>query len=154
MLGQRGIWHDGWKAVTEHGPMAGTSNFDDDPWQLFHTDVDRAEAHDLAEQHPEKVEEMKAIWMQEAEANKVLPLNDLQIIGNPKDFETFVAMEFHIPVPPSGQYTYYPGTWRSRSVLLPTCTTCRTRRSPRSISSRAPKASSSPTAPGSAAMPC
>ena len=40
----------------------------------------------------------------------MLPLNDLQIIGNPKDFETFVAMEFHIPVPPSGQYTYYPGT--------------------------------------------
>ena len=24
MLGNRGIWHDGWKAVTEHGPMAGT----------------------------------------------------------------------------------------------------------------------------------
>ncbi len=40
----------------------------------------------------------------------MLPLNDLQIIGNPKDFETFVAMEFHLPVPPSGQYTYYPGT--------------------------------------------
>ena len=110
MLGQRGIWHDGWKAVTEHGPMAGTSKFDDDRWQLFHTDVDRAEAHDLADQHPEKVDELKAIWMQEAEANNVLPLNDLQIIGNPKDFETFVAMEFHIAAPPSGQYTYYPGT--------------------------------------------
>ena len=40
----------------------------------------------------------------------MLPLNDLQIIGNPKDFETFVAMEFHLPVSPSGQYTYYPGT--------------------------------------------
>jgi arylsulfatase len=40
----------------------------------------------------------------------VLPLNDLQIIGNPKDFETFIAMEFHLPVSPSGQYTYYPGT--------------------------------------------
>jgi hypothetical protein len=56
------------------------------------------------------VEELKALWMQEAERNLVLPLNDLQIIGNPKDFETFVKMEFHIPVPPSGQYTYYPGT--------------------------------------------
>src|SRR4029078_2876975 len=44
------------------------------------------------------------------ERNLVLPLNDLQIIGNPKDFETFVQMEFHIPVRPSGQYTYYPGT--------------------------------------------
>ncbi|MBN9402174.1 MAG: hypothetical protein J0I30_05075, partial [Burkholderiales bacterium] len=40
----------------------------------------------------------------------MLPLNDLQIIGNPKDFETFISMEFKVPVPPSGQYTYYPGT--------------------------------------------
>ncbi|HYJ50725.1 MAG TPA: arylsulfatase, partial [Microbacterium sp.] len=110
MLGSRGIWHEGWKAVAEHGPMAGTAGFDDDAWQLFHTDVDRAEAHDLAAEHPEKLEELKALWLEEATANDVLPLNDLQIIGNPKDFETFVAMEFHQPAPPSGQFVYYPGT--------------------------------------------
>jgi arylsulfatase len=110
MLGNRGIWHDGWKAVTEHGPMAGTRGFDHDTWQLFHTDVDRAEARDLAGEEPEKLEELKALWHEEARANFVLPLNDLQIIGNPKDFETFVQMEFHVPVSPSGQYTYYPGT--------------------------------------------
>jgi len=110
MLGNRGIWHDGWKAVTEHGPVSGISGFAEDRWQLFHTDVDRAEAHDLAEEHPEKVEELKALWFEEATANDVLPLNDLQIIGNPKDFETFVNMEFKVPVPPTGQYTYYPGT--------------------------------------------
>ena len=110
MFGSRGIWHDGWKAVTEHGPGNGKSGFENDRWQLFHTDVDRAEAHDLAEEHPDKLDELKALWMQEAEANNVLPLNDLQIIGNPKDFETFIQMEFHMPVPPSGQYTYYPGT--------------------------------------------
>lgn len=110
MLGNRGIWHEGWKAVAEHGPMAGTSGFDGDRWQLFHTDVDRSEAHDLADEHPEKVEELVALWFEEAKANKVLPLNDLQIIGNPKDFETFIKMEFNVPVPPSGQYTYYPET--------------------------------------------
>ncbi|MFJ3408348.1 arylsulfatase [Promicromonospora sp. NPDC090134] len=110
MFGNRGIWHKGWKAVTEHGPVSGRGRFEDDAWQLFHTDTDRAEAHDVAAEHPDKVEELKALWMSEAGANLVLPLNDLQIIGNPKDFETFVKMEFHIPVPPSGQYTYYPGT--------------------------------------------
>jgi len=110
MLGSRGIWHDGWKAVAEHGPMAGMSGFDNDVWQLFHTDVDRAEAHDLAAEHPEKLEELKALWLAEAKANDVLPLNDLQIIGSAKDFETFITMEFHQPVPPSGQFTYYPGT--------------------------------------------
>ncbi|HEY9308253.1 MAG TPA: arylsulfatase [Microbacterium sp.] len=110
MLGSRGIWHEGWKAVAEHGPMAGMAKFEDDVWQLFHTDVDRAEAHDLAAEHPEKLEELKALWLEEAKANDVLPLNDLQIIGNAKDFETFVAMEFHQPAPPSGQFVYYPGT--------------------------------------------
>ena len=110
MLGSRGIWHEGWKAVAEHGPVSGISNFDQDVWQLFHTDVDRSEAHDLAAEEPDKLEDMKAIWMAEAKANNVLPLNDLQIIGNPKDFQTFLSMEFQVPVPPSGQYVYYPGT--------------------------------------------
>ena len=108
MFGQRGLWHDGWKVVTEHGPMVGLGNFDDDTWQLFHTDVDRAEAHDLADEHPERVKELVDLWFEEAKANNVLPLNDLAVTG--KDLETFLAMEFKVPVPPSGQYTYYPGT--------------------------------------------
>lgn len=110
MFGQRGIWHHGWKAVTVHGPISGTGHFDEDEWELYHTDVDRAEAVNLAAEHPDKLEELKALWMEEAKANAVLPLNDLQIIGNPKDFETFVAMEFHQPAPPSGRFVYYPGT--------------------------------------------
>jgi arylsulfatase len=108
LFGQRGIWHQGWKAVTEHGPMSGMSNFEQDRWQLFHTDEDRSEAHDLAERHPEKVEELAALWLEEARKYDVLPLNDMQVTG--KDLETFLAMEFNVPVPPSGQYTYYPHT--------------------------------------------
>jgi arylsulfatase len=108
MLGSRGIWHQGWKAVTEHGPISGLGDFDKDRWQLFHTDEDRSEAHDLADRHPEKVKELVDLWFAEAKANKVLPLNDLQVVG--KDLATFLALEFKIPVPPSGQYVYYPGT--------------------------------------------
>jgi Arylsulfatase A and related enzymes len=55
MLGSRGIWHDGWKAVTTHPTLSGWSDFNDDTWELYHTDVDRAELHDLAAEHPEKV---------------------------------------------------------------------------------------------------
>ena len=84
------------------------SNFEADRWQLFHTDVDRSEAHDVAEQYPDKLEELTALWMSEAMANNVLPLNDMQVAG--KDLEAFLKMEFNVPVPPSGQYTYYPGT--------------------------------------------
>ena len=82
MLGTRGIWHKGWKAVTEHGPIrSGSSNFDQDRWQLFHTDEDRAEAHDLAEEHPEKVEELVDLWFEEAKKYNVLPLNDMQVVA-------------------------------------------------------------------------
>ncbi|WP_273028411.1 arylsulfatase [Massilia timonae] len=103
MLGTRGIWHQGWKAVTEHGPFTDIGKFDQDRWQLFHTDEDRSEAHDLADQHPEKVGEMAALWMSEAKKYHVLPLSDLGVMG-------ILKMEFKPPVPPSRQYAYYPGT--------------------------------------------
>jgi arylsulfatase len=108
MLGTRGIWHQGWKAVAEHGPFLGKGRFDEDHWQLFHTDVDRAEAHDLAGQHPEKVKQLVDLWFAEAKANNVLPLSDLGVSG--PELEIRLGLEYHVPVPPSGQYTYYPGT--------------------------------------------
>src|SRR6185369_12876686 len=107
MLGSRGIWHKGWKAVTDHGPFSGIGNFDKDRWLLFHTDVDRSEAHDLAEQHPEKVKELIALWFEEAKRYNVLPLIDYSI---EKDLQKMLALEYHIPVTPAGKYTYYPGT--------------------------------------------
>jgi arylsulfatase A-like enzyme len=104
MLGTRGIWHKGWKAVTEHAPMpSDKGHFDQDRWQLFHTDEDRAEAHDLSEQHPEKVEALVKLWFAEAEKYNVLPLCDLGLL----DYMTY---EFHAPVAKGGLYTYYPGT--------------------------------------------
>jgi hypothetical protein len=105
MLGSRGIWHKGWKAVTEHGPTSGLGHFDKDRWQLFHTDEDRSEAHDLAGQHPEKVEELKALWLEEAKKNNVLPLNDMTAV----ELGTSGIM-YRVPVPEDGRYTYYPGT--------------------------------------------
>jgi arylsulfatase A-like enzyme len=104
MLGTRAIWHKGWKAVTEHGPAPlGRGKFDQDRWQLFHTDADRSEAHDLAEQHPEKVSELVDLWLEEAKKYNVLPLSDGTVFEIRK-------LEYYVPVPPSGQYTYYPGT--------------------------------------------
>ncbi|MGD9891091.1 MAG: sulfatase-like hydrolase/transferase [Dehalococcoidia bacterium] len=75
MLGHRGIWHQGWKAVTWHRP--GTS-FDDDAWELYHLDDDVNECRDLAGEHPEKLRELIGRWWEEAERYQVLPLNDAQ----------------------------------------------------------------------------
>ncbi|MGH3011050.1 MAG: arylsulfatase, partial [Gaiellaceae bacterium] len=104
MLGTRGIWHKGWKAATEHAPLpSDIGNFDRDHWQLFHVDEDRSEANDLAGQHPEKLEELEALWLEEAKRCSVLPLADLNVMD-------FIKLEYRAAVPPSGQYTYYPGT--------------------------------------------
>ncbi len=73
MLGHRGIWHDGWKAVTFH--ETGTA-FDADQWELYHLEHDFNELHDLSGEQPEKLQEMIGRWWADAGAYKVLPLND------------------------------------------------------------------------------
>ena len=70
MLGSRGIWHDGWKAVTTHPTLSGWSNFNDDEWELYHVEVDRSELHNLAAEHPDKVRELVNLWYAEAGANE------------------------------------------------------------------------------------
>jgi arylsulfatase A-like enzyme len=108
LLGARGLWHQGWKVVTEHGPMSGSGDFEKDTWQLFHTDEDRSEAHDLADQYPDKVGQLKALWYAEAGRYNVLPLNSYPMTG-PGVLE-FFARQYHVAVPKTGTYTYYPGT--------------------------------------------
>ena len=104
MVGTRGIWHRGWKASTEHAPLpSDQGKFEHDRWQLFHTDKDRAEAHDLADHYPEKVEKLAALWLAEAKKNKVLPLIDIGVAA-------VHELEFHATPPAGGRYIYYPGT--------------------------------------------
>ena len=81
MLGSRGIWHDGWKAVTTHPTLSGWSDFNGDTWELYHTDVDRAELHDLAAEHPEKVRELVNLWFAKAGATARSP----STTGLPRD---------------------------------------------------------------------
>ncbi len=105
MAGTRGIWHRGWKASALHGPMpSDQGHFDQDQWQLFNTDSDRSEARDLAANHPDKVEELTALWLTEAKRNNVLPLNDVNVRMMHEE------LEFHAAAPKSGRYVFYPGT--------------------------------------------
>ena len=103
MLGTRGIWEGGWKAVTVHGPTSGIGHFDQDVWQLFHTDEDRSEAHDLADQEPERLQQLIAAWFEEAEKFQVLPLDDrrpAEILDDPRPQ----------PEPDRTTFVYYPDT--------------------------------------------
>jgi arylsulfatase len=103
MLSTRGIWHKAWKASTEHGPMIDKGKFNEDRWQLFNIEEDRAEAHDLADKHPEKVKELAALWLSEAKKYNALPLNDLGVVG-------IHELEYKAAKPADGRYVYYPGT--------------------------------------------
>jgi arylsulfatase len=101
MLGSRSIWHDGWKAVTTHPTLSGWSNFAQDTWELYHTEVDRSEMHDLAASEPERLQEMITLWYAEAGANGAFPLDDrgaLEIVITPRPLLS----------PARNRYVYYP----------------------------------------------
>jgi arylsulfatase A-like enzyme len=79
MFGNRGIYHDGWIACTRHSiPWLMVENppLKDDVWELYNIDRDFSEADNLAAQTPEKLKELQAIFLQEAERNHVLPIDD------------------------------------------------------------------------------
>lgn len=76
----RGIYHDGWTAVTKHRtPWAPSTEkppaFDDDVWELY-SQKDWTQANDLSKQMPEKLHELQRQFMIEATRYKVLPLDD------------------------------------------------------------------------------
>jgi arylsulfatase len=99
----RGIWENGWKAVSVHAPISGKGNFDKDVWELYHVDMDRAEAHNLAHKYPERLKKLIRTWFEEARKNKVLPLDDrsaLEILGTERPSEE----------KPRDRYVYYPHT--------------------------------------------
>ena len=60
----RGIYDDGWMATSVH--QKGLS-YDDDKWSLFHVAEDFTLSRDLAEENPDKLQELKALWVSEGE---------------------------------------------------------------------------------------
>jgi len=103
MLGSRGIWHDGWKAVTTHPTLSGWGHFNDDTWELYHIDTDRAELHNLAAEQPGKLRELVNLWFAEAGQNGAFPLDDrspVEIVTTPRPQ---LAGE-------RSRYTYFPDT--------------------------------------------
>jgi arylsulfatase len=82
MFCNRGIYHQGWTAVTRHstpwvlGPLP---PFADDTWELYDTSTDWSQAHDLAAEMPERLEELKALFLEEARKYNVLPLDDRRV---------------------------------------------------------------------------
>jgi arylsulfatase len=103
MLGTRGIWEKGWKAVALHAPLVSKGHFDKDEWELYNVDKDRSESTDLAKKYPAKVKALVKAWFEEAKKNNVLPLDD-------RSAAELLGVERPSEEKPRERYIYYPGT--------------------------------------------
>lgn len=82
ILGNRGIYHNGWTAVTHHltpWQPAAPVPFDDDVWELYDTTTDWTQAHNLAAEQPERLHELQRLWLIEAVRHNVVPLDDRSV---------------------------------------------------------------------------
>jgi arylsulfatase len=101
MLGQRSLYHDGWLVSTVHPPLSSWGNFGKDEWELFHLSTDRSQCHNVAADHPDKVEELKALWFYYAGIYDGLPLDDRNALEQ-------VLAERPRGAPERDRYVFYP----------------------------------------------
>ncbi len=80
MFGNQGIYHDGWMASAlrsipwdAYPKPADLLNL---KWELYNINNDFTQADDLAEQNPQKLQQMKDLFYAEAAKYNVLPLDD------------------------------------------------------------------------------
>ena len=82
MFVNRGIYHQGWTAVTRHSTPwefgAPLPAFDDDIWELYAPD-DWTQAHDLAAEQPEQLRHLQRLFLLEARKYNVFPLDDRRV---------------------------------------------------------------------------
>jgi len=104
MLGTRALWRDGWKVDAIHaGAPSDWGHFAQDRWALYDTRTDRSECHDVADQHPELVNDLVAMWHVQAGQYFGLPLEDrsaIAVLTTPRPQMS----------PPRDRYVYYPNT--------------------------------------------
>ena len=104
MGGTRAIWHQGWKAAAI-SPSAPDmwANYAAQRWELFNTDEDPSECHDLAEQEPQRLQELIQLWWAQAGQYNALPLEN-------RDVVEILTTDRPQLTKPRSQYVYYPGT--------------------------------------------
>jgi arylsulfatase A-like enzyme len=118
MGGTRAIWHQGWKAaaISTSAPD-NWAGYDRQRWELFDTDNDPTECHDLAAEQPDKLQELIGLWWHEAGRYQALPLenrNAVEILGTERPQLS----------KPRNRYTYYPGASEIPESVAPNIRNC------------------------------
>jgi len=83
MFGNRAVYDNGWFARTLHrAPWEAIDMppLETDTWDLYNVHEDFSLANNLADKHPEKLAELQALFMSEAEKYHVLPIDDRVIV--------------------------------------------------------------------------
>jgi len=104
----RGIYHDGWMASAlsfePWQPVRTGFDLDKQKWELYDVSKDFSQAHDLADENPQKLRELQDLWWAEAAKYDVLPLDwraaerlNAEAMGRPT-----LAGD-------ATSFTYYPG---------------------------------------------
>jgi arylsulfatase A-like enzyme len=122
ILGNRGMYKDGWwlawmmpripwqldpETLRRFAP--GVWDPANDPVELYYLPDDFTQAKNVADQHPEKVEELKKLFWEEADTYKVLPL-----LGGLTGFFGMTP-----PIPTQSQFTYYSDVQNVGSGMIP-----------------------------------
>jgi arylsulfatase A-like enzyme len=82
MLGNRGIYHEGWVACARHKTPWQFHGGDtlpalsEDTWELYDTNTDWTQAIDVAADHRERLQELQELFVMEAARYNVLPMDD------------------------------------------------------------------------------
>jgi len=79
MFGNRAIYHDGWWARTIHRAPWETKprrGLTEDVWELYDMDNDFSMVNDLSQKYPKKLAQMQKLFLEEAEKNHALPIDD------------------------------------------------------------------------------
>src|SRR5262249_11057127 len=102
MLGTRGIWHRGWKAAALSPAVPNAwGDFTRQQWELFDTESDPSECHDLADVHPDKLQDLIALWWTEVGKYQALPLES-------RDAVEILTTERPQLAKPRDRYIYFP----------------------------------------------
>jgi arylsulfatase A-like enzyme len=104
MFGNRGIYHQGWSAMTLHNnpTIKKPGPWENDVWELYDGSTDWSQAVNVADKYPDKLEELKQLFIAEAAKYKVFPLDDRRteltnpdIAGRPDLLNGRTAMTFY-----------------------------------------------------------
>jgi arylsulfatase A-like enzyme len=115
-LGNRAIYRDGWWADRHDwsswdndvsGNNVSRKTNDQQTWDLYHLADDYSQAHNVAAKFPEKLEQLKRLFDQEARRNQVYP------ISQPPGKQP-------LPVGERASYIYRDGVERLPNAIVPT----------------------------------